>query len=37
MLQKILRFKFPLWEMAKGTNTQAWLVPKIDSDKLKYS
>jgi hypothetical protein len=35
-LQKTLKFEFPLRAAAEATKSQAWLIPKIDCDKLKY-
>jgi hypothetical protein len=35
-LQKTLKFESPLRAAAKATNSQAWLIPKIAGDKLKY-
>ena len=34
--QKILYFEIPLLAPAKGTNSQTWLIPRLNGDKLKY-
>jgi hypothetical protein len=37
VLQKTLRFEWPLWQTATRSNNEGWLIHKINGDKPKYS